>query len=1409
MSRLRHAIPGDQRFLSCLSAPYALRSAIGKGAEFDESSSEDTVGSPPHQSAHRFEHYELVIDEDGRPVELGRGAMGVTYKAFDIYLRCPVTLKVISEGYFGDKSARLRFLREARAAASVRHPNVASVFHLGKTGENYFYAMEFVEGQTLENLIKGSGRLEVRTVLEILMQAAAGLAAVHKQKLVHRDIKPSNIMVSFEDGGALIAKIIDLGLAKVVNEECSQTAISTPGAFAGTPEFASPEQFAGIGIDIRSDLYSLGVTLWEMVTGHSLFRGSPAEVMYQHQHAPLPLEQLAGVPQPIVALIERLLEKDPKRRFQTPAELLKIMPTIKAAINGDRTIIYQGSRQMLAGASNMVTRGLPSRLGPKKISVAALPITASDIFGREEDIAFLDDAWGNPDVNVVTIVAWAGVGKSTLVNHWLRRIAAQHYRSAEFVFGWSFYDQGSSGDASSADKFLDAALAWFGDPDPRIGTPWEKGERLASLIAHRRSLLVLDGLEPLQNPRGPQEGRLRDPSLQALLRELAAFNTGLCVVTTRMPVADIADHEHASAPRRDLEHLSNDAGAKLLRAMGVKGDEAELQRASHEFDGHCLALTLLGSYLADAYNGDIHCRKEVSVHLAQDRQQGLHVRKVMESYQTWFGDGPELSILCILGLFDRPASERALRALLKPPAVHGLTESLTDLMPTEWRTILSRLRRARLVAREDPHNPGQLDTHPLVREYFGEQLLTQRTKAWKECNRRLFEYYRALAPELPDTFMDMEPLFLAVICGCNAGLFREALHEVYIPRIQRGNASFAANVLGARGALLSALVHFFENRRWGSPVESGVEGQSLSAEDQLFILLQSALYLSVTLGTQASEVRICYERAQSLCHSLNRPQLLCLALIGQWRYSLVTEKLSVTLQIAKRLHSVAQENNDSALLIKAYMALAATHYYLGDFESAQQYATSGVQIWRSRDAKSEVEEVDAPEIACLCHKALCEWHFAEIAPCHMTIAEAISVAKAINDRHGLAVALFHAAVLGYRERDLADVERLASELIELSTQQNFAHFLAVGTILRGWARSASGSTAEGISWIEDGMEHLRASGSRFGMLSLLALKAEALDFADRASEALEAIEEAETLVEVFEGRWWCAELHRLRGVFLTKLGADETKIEEAFCKAISIAKQQKSTSLATRAEATYAEYCCQKGGTALDARQTIAHQSLREMPTRIFCAGTRKPTARVGPEKISITRLPVTGSDVFGREENIAFLDDAWANPDVNVVTIVAWAGSGKSALVNHWLRKLAAQDYRSAELVFGWSFHRQDAGGDSSCVDEFLDAALQYFGDRDPRIGTSWEKGERLAGLVAHRRTLLVLDGLEPCQNPNGAQVGQLREPSLQALLRQLAAFNPGLCVVTTRLPVADITDPSFGAAIIFPLPELGVRRI
>ena len=1155
-----------------VSGESAVARTVNRAAESKRGSEQ----GEPDSSMHRFENYKLMLDEAGRPIELGRGAMGITYKAFDVDLRCPVTLKVISERCVGDESARHRFLREARAAASLHHPNVASVFHLGRSGTDYFYAMEFVEGETLESLIKRSGHLNAKLALEITTQVGAGLAAVHQQKLVHRDIKPTNIMVRLEDGGAIVAKIIDLGLAKTVLEQGSQTAISALGAFVGTPEFASPEQFAGVAVDIRSDLYSLGVTLWEMLTGKTPFSGTPPEVLYQHQHVPLPLNRLVGIPQPVVVLLEVLLEKDPKRRFQSPAELIQAIPIIAGAIEAGSRITRQSLQKKSAPDSHSV-RSPAATVGPKKISIARLPVTGSNFFGREADIAFLDDAWANRHVNVTTVVAWAGAGKSTLVNQWLLRMAAEHYRSAELVFGWSFYRQGTSGQTSSADEFLDAALSWFGDSDPRLGTAWEKGERLAKLVAHRRTLLVLDGLEPLQNPPGPQEGRLRDPSLQALLGGLATFINGLCVITTRLPVADLADGERRSVLRYDLEQLSSEAGAQLLRALSVIGDEEKLRSASDEFDGHCLALTLLGSYLTDAHNGDIRCRKEISDRLGHDKRQGFHARKVMESYQNWLGEGPELSVLRVLGLFDRPADQKALEALLKPPAIRGLTESLVDLNPTEWRAVLSRLRRARLLAAEDPHNPGHLDTHPLVREYFGEQLQNQRTEAWQECNRRLYEHYRALAPQLPESLTEMEPLFLSVMCACNVGLLHDALHEVYLPRIQRGNKSFAANVLGVRGALLSALAAFFEQGHWDTLRESSVEGQHLSAEDKLFIFTQAGLYLTATRGLASSEAQTCYERAEFLCNSLNQPLLLYATLINQWRYTVVTDKLTTSMEIANRIYSLAKKQNDPALLIGAYGALANNLCYLGNFEAARQSAMRGVEIWRSGGVKFPVEEIVTPPVSCLIFEAYSEWYLGEIAACQANMAEAISLAKELKDMNALAVALYFAGILAFQQRNPVEVERLASELIELSTRYNFAFWLPGANVLRGWARSVCGDTSEGISWVERGVEDYRASRSIVGMPLWLAVKAEALCLADRSSEALEVIGEAEAIAERFENGCSYAELKRLRGVCLAALGADETRIEASFRAAIRIAREQKAVSLEKRAEANYAEYRARKG----------------------------------------------------------------------------------------------------------------------------------------------------------------------------------------------------------------------------------------
>jgi eukaryotic-like serine/threonine-protein kinase len=296
-------------------------------------------------SANRFDHYQLLAHDDGTPIELGRGAMGVTYKAFDTNLRCPVALKVINAHYLQDESARLRFVREARSAARIRHPNVASVFHLGTKEHDYFYAMEFVEGETLEHLITRQGPLNVALALDIADQVAAALGASQKEQIVHRDIKPTNIMLSFEQESSVRVKVIDFGLARATSVSQSDPALSAPGTFAGTPVFASPEQCAGTEVDIRSDIYSLGVTLWEMLTGKVPFSGTTAEVMNRHLYAPLPLDQLIHVPKPIVVLLQFMLEKDPGQRPQDPAALQSAFRAVKKALESSYPAISETNRR--------------------------------------------------------------------------------------------------------------------------------------------------------------------------------------------------------------------------------------------------------------------------------------------------------------------------------------------------------------------------------------------------------------------------------------------------------------------------------------------------------------------------------------------------------------------------------------------------------------------------------------------------------------------------------------------------------------------------------------------------------------------------------------------------------------------------------------------------------------------------------------------------------------------------------------------------------------------------------------------------------------------------------------------------------------------------------------------------------
>ena len=580
-------------------------------------------------------------------------------------------------------------------------------------------------------------------------------------------------------------------------------------------------------------------------------------------------------------------------------------------------------------------------LDEKNIDIQHLPQSPFELFGRQAELNLLDQAWESPNANVLCFVAYGGVGKTTLINKWLEKMRWDNYRGARRVFAWSFYSQGTSERVTSADLFIAEALKWFGDADPAQGSPWDKGQRLAELARRERTLLVLDGMEPLQSSSDFERGKVQDPALATLIRELARENAGLCVITTRECVTDL-DSFAATAGQKDLEQISAEAGRALLRVGGVQGSDAELEEAARGFGLHALALNLLAAYLHEITGHAISHAAEIP-DLDVPPEKGKHPRRVMAAFETRFGAGRETDLLRVMGLFNSPAAQEALTAVRAAPPIPNLTEHLANISEADWMQTVNRLRRVKLIAPESKHRPETLDAHPLVRGHFGEKLKTENQDAWREGNDRLYEYYKSVAKELPDTFEEMMPLFAAVGHGCQAGKYQETYDDVYRKRIRRGNEFFNLKKLGAIGSELAVLSGFFDSG-WDKPVD-------ILREDTKAINLNTAGYCLRALGRLAEaaqpmqaglEMRLAQEKWLNAARVASNLSELYLTL-GDVGQALTFARQSV--ELADRSgDAVVRKNNRAGLATVLHQAgrLDEAEATFHDAEELQK------EIWKSK-----------------------------------------------------------------------------------------------------------------------------------------------------------------------------------------------------------------------------------------------------------------------------------------------------------------------------------------------------------------------------------------------------------------------------------------------------------------------------
>jgi tetratricopeptide (TPR) repeat protein len=472
-----------------------------------------------------------------------------------------------------------------------------------------------------------------------------------------------------------------------------------------------------------------------------------------------------------------------------------------------------------------------------RVDLSHLPETGSALFGRGEELKLLDATWADEAASRARVLAFkaqGGVGKSTLINHWLEEMRRDNFRGATRVFSWSFYSQGvREQGAPSADAFVAAALRFFGDETMAASSAsaWEKGERLARLVGAERVLLVLDGMEPLQSAHPVDRGKLRDPALEALLRGLAKHSAGLCIITTREPLAELG--KKSGIVERDLEQITPQAGRALLRALRVVGTDAELETLAERFGPHALAISLLGMYLHEQPG------RRIGPAQALEQMPGkTPVDRVLAGFEKFLGQSAELEALRLLGFFDRPADEGCLQALRAKPALPGLTELLAGLADVDWYRVLARLDKLRLIHVRHGNTGKQfVDTHPFIREHFAEHLRKNNPDAWRAGHRRLYEHLCATTKEGDQpTLEDLQPLYQAVAHGCQAGLQQEACDEVYFARILRGQEDYSTFKLGAFGSDFGAIACFFE-KPWNrvSP--------ELTEADQAWLLNESAFSL--------------------------------------------------------------------------------------------------------------------------------------------------------------------------------------------------------------------------------------------------------------------------------------------------------------------------------------------------------------------------------------------------------------------------------------------------------------------------------------------------------------------------------------------------------------------------------------
>jgi predicted ATPase/predicted Ser/Thr protein kinase len=1083
---------------------------------------------------------------------LGQGGMGVVYKARQKSLDRFVALKVLPQQCARIPGWLARFRREARMASALNHPHICTIYDIGESASQPFISMELIEGRTLEELI--AERRPPEELARLLGQAAKALAAAHAAGIVHRDIKPANLMVR-DDG---LVKVLDFGLARQLptggaNKAARQSKSTDPGTRMGTPLYMSPEQAQTALVDASSDIFSLGLVLYELATGQHPFQADSEFGVLNAiiTQTPVPPSRLnPEVPAAMEALIQHMLAKDPRLRpTAMEVEAALTQPTMK----------------------------IPGQPGTPRAGQSSHPTV-----GRQHERAalragFEDAAAGRGSLLCVT--GEPGLGKTTLVETFLEDLAASG-------FAWRL----ARGCCSERLAGAEAYLPFLEALDSLLQGPDGPSAAQAMKVLAPSWYVQLQPLVADDPSLARVRAEAKAVSQERLKRELAVF---LYELSRQGPLILFLDDIHWADPSSVdlLAYLGNKcSGWRLLLVLTYR--PSDLLRTQHPFGpvkldlqarnicreialpfltrndfNHYLALAFARHRLPEELVAILYARTEGNPLFMVDVLRYLRDRGVIvEDHGVWtlVRDMPDLerqlpeSISSMIKRkLDQPSE--ADRHLLMAASVQGaefdatVVAELLGRQPAdveERLDVLEHVHGLIRFVREHAFPDGVVTgryrfVHVLYQNALYAALRpTRKAASSAAAARALLGHYReksrGLAAELAvlfETARDYEPAADHYLVAADNATRLFAHHE--------------ALVLARRGlALLQALPDTLDRARRELPLQATL-----------------GLQLQITRGYATPEAEHVYARARTLCERL--PENLChfAVLRGLWAFYRSAAELGRSWELAEQLFSLAQKTQDPAQLLQAHETLAVTSLSLGDPAAAREHMERGVVLYDPRRRLDTIFGIE-PAIACLAFGAVALWLLGYPDQALERSGQALAFAREFGQPNTLMMTLHLAAVLRQYRREARALQDSVEMASAIAIEHGLSYWLAYAQILRGWAQAEQGERASGIVLMRQGLTGWAASGAGTNRTYYLALLGEALGLDSQIEEALDVLTEALSTMQRTNESFHGAELHRLQGEFLLQQEGVEVaghEAEDCFRRALTIARRQQAKSLELRA----------------------------------------------------------------------------------------------------------------------------------------------------------------------------------------------------------------------------------------------------